>query len=114
MHLLRATEQETVSVSIEHFTVPLTELSSGNRVQVSFSTGLLVGLSLLLYLVPVIVMLLFAIACSLAVPESDGVMFFAAALGLVSGLLGSNLLVRSLEANARQSLVCSPIESLAG
>lgn len=76
----------------------------------SFPTPLLLALSFVVYLVPVIVMLLFAIGCSLLVPDSEAVLLFAVCLGLATGLLGSNLLVRSLETGAKRSLVCNPIE----
>lgn len=110
MRLLGSEADKPVSLASEHFSVPLSQLAAGSRVQVTFPTGLLLALSSLLYLAPVFVMLLFAIGSYLAVPESEAMLLIATCVGLLLGLLGSNLLVRSLEASAKRSLVCSPTQ----
>jgi positive regulator of sigma E activity len=108
--LLGSADEQVVVLPREHFAVTGHELSRGRRVQITFPTPLLLALSSVVYLVPVIVMLLFAIGCSLLVPDSEALLLGALCLGLAVGLLGSNLLVRVLETVAKQSLVCNPVE----
>ncbi len=118
MRLLGAADTGPVSLARSHFSSSRHQLPNqspnqllpGKRVEVSFSTGLLLGLSAVVYLVPVFVMLLFALGSSLAAPDSEILLLFAIIVGLALGLLGSNLLVRLFEASAKRSLVCCPIE----
>jgi positive regulator of sigma E activity len=107
--LFQAPGDETLKLSVNHFTVPVANLTAGQRIQVSFPTRLLLALSAVIYLVPMIVMLLFAIGSRLVVPGSDALLLVGILSGLASGLLCSNLLVRSIEAKARKSLVCDPV-----
>lgn len=107
--LFQAPGDETLLLAADHFTVPVATLAVGQRIQATFPTRLLLALSAVIYLVPMIVMLLFAIGSRLAVPGSDVASLVGILFGLASGLLCSNLLVRSIEAKARKSLVCDPV-----
>ena len=109
MRSLGAAQNAPVCIASDHFPASIEQLTTGDRVQISFSTGLLLGLASVVYLVPLFVMLLFAIGSSLAAPESDAMLLFATGVGLISGMLGSILLVRSLEASAKRSLVVTPL-----
>ena len=111
MRALGTAGNAPVSISIEHLSVPIRQFSSGERVVIAFSSGLLLGLASAVYLVPLLVMLLFSIGSSVAAPESDVLTLFATVVGLITGLLGSILLVRCLEARAKRSLVITPLSN---
>jgi len=104
--LLGGYDGELISLPRCHFSQPAADLPTGKKVEVSFSAELLIGLSSIVYLVPVLVMLLFAVAVVLALPESEFLVMLASALGLGSGLLGAVALVRSAEVYTKRSLIC--------
>lgn len=111
MRALGAAGNAPVRISLEHLSAPIRQFASGDRVQITFSTGLLLGLASVVYLVPLLVMLLFCAGSSIAAPESQILMLFATVVGLLTGLLGSILLVRCLEASAKRSLVITPLSN---
>ena len=104
--LLGGSESKSVSLPRSHFSRSALDLSTGQKVKISIPAGVLVGLSSLVYLVPVLGMLLFTVLASLVLPESEGLMLVVSLLGFCSGLLVSTVLVRAVEGYARRSLVC--------
>ena len=104
--LLGGADGVSVSLPLRHFSKPASVLSAGQQITVSFSAGLLIGLSALVYLVPVLVMLLFTVVVAVLLPESEVLVLLALTAGLGSGMLSSTVLVRAVDACMVRSLVC--------
>lgn len=73
----------------------------GQRVQIEASGEMLLALSLVVYVSPVILMLLFSVGCSFLFQASEGVVALSAACGLAVGLvavtgLGGKLLQKQV------------------
>ena len=70
------------------------DLAVGDSVDLSVSRGTLIGLSSLAYLVPVVLMLLFAVVCYGFISRSESMVACMAVIGLIAGLVGCKFATR--------------------
>jgi len=82
------TSADTVIISLpgELVASNLQQISIGDRLEVAASVRMLLTLSLLVYLLPVVLMLLFTVCCSLLYPTSELFVALSAVAGLAIGL----------------------------
>ena len=94
-----STDSNSVPVSKSHVKSIVDDLDDGGQVKVGVSVRTLIGLSSLVYLVPLVLMLLSAIACFRYLSQSDSAVAVSAGFGLIGGLLIVKYLLSGIEKN---------------
>lgn len=84
--LFSRSEPNSVEVSRLHIDSTSGQFTAGDKVRVLVRPKTLIALSSLVYLAPLILMLLSAVACEMMISQSDSAVAGSAALGLVAGL----------------------------
>lgn len=86
-----------ISVSRPYFKRPNRHFDVGNQVKVGVPVETLIGLSLLVYLTPLVLMLLSAVVCFQFFSQSDIAIAISAVFGLIGGLTVVRFLLAMLE-----------------
>lgn len=86
-----------ISVSIPCFKPTFEHFDVGNQVKIGVPVKTLIGLSLLVYLAPLVLMLLSAVVCFRFISQSDVAVAISALFGLIGGLAVVRVLLTRLE-----------------
>lgn len=97
--LLSRADQNSVVVGRNLLDSESGGFSAGNRVTVMVRSETLIALSSLVYLLPLVLMLLSAVACEMVVSQSDSAVAWSAVFGLVCGLALVKTVLSKLDHN---------------